>query len=94
MQQQPKDIKQLQKLAVPEIVDKWDSIAIQLGFNPVQIGRIEENHQERPVERSCQKMLWGWLDSSPKSSELANNLIKAINDVEYVSYAEEFKKGL
>ena len=89
MQQRPKDIKQLQNLAVPLIVDKWDSIAIQLEFDPVQIRKIEENHQELPVEKSCQKMLWGWLDSSLRNSKLTNNLIEAINDVEYVCYAEE-----
>ena len=93
MQQRPKDINQLQKLVVPLIVDQWDSIAIHLEFNPVQISKIKENHQELPVEKSCQKMLWGWLDSSSSHHDLANKLIQAIIDAEYVSYAEHFKRG-
>ena len=94
MDRRPKDIKQLQKLVVPVIVDKWDSIAIQLEFDPVQVRRIEENHQSRPVEDSCKKMLRGWLESSSRNCDLAGNLIQAINDVEYVCHAEEFRKGL
>ena len=94
MQQRPKDINQLKKLVVPEIANKWDSIATQLDFDSVQINTIEENHQELPVERSCQKMLWGWLESSSRHSNLAEDLIQAINDADYVRYAEEFKTGL
>ena len=55
--------------------------------------KIEENHQELPVEKSCQKMLWGWLDSSSENSNRAKDLIQAINDVELVCYAEELKTG-
>ena len=93
MQQRPKDLNQLQKLAIPKIVNRWDSIAIQLDFDPVQINKIEENHQELPVETSCQKMLWGWLDSSSENSNRAKDLIQAIKDVELVCYAEELKTG-
>ena len=93
MQQRPK-INQLQKLVIHEIVDRWDSIAIQLDFDPVQIKRIEENHKELPVERSCERMLWGWLESSARNPNHATDLIEAINDVEYVCHAEDFKKGL
>ena len=93
MQQRPKDLNQLQKLAIPKIVNRWNSIAIQLDFDPVQINKIEENHQELPVETSCQKMLWEWLDSSSENSNRAKDLIQAIKDVELVCYAEELKTG-
>ena len=92
MQQRP-DLNQLQKLVIPKIANKWDSIAIQLDFDAVQISNIEENHQELPVERSCQKMLWGWLDSSSNNSNHAKDLIQAVKDVEYICYAEELKTG-
>ena len=92
MQQRP-DLNQLQKLVIPKIANKWDSIAIQLDFDAVQISNIEENHQELPVETSCQKMLWGWLNSSSNNSNHAKDLIQAVKDVEYICYAEELKTG-
>jgi len=94
MSQRPKHIKQLQEHVVPVIVNNWDSIAIHLEFDPVQVKRIEVNHQPRPVEDSCKKMLRQWSDISAINCDLAEDLIQAINDVEYVFYAKEFRKGL
>ena len=90
MKKTPEDIGQLQSLVVPKIVDKWDSIAIQLEFKPVEIDNIKRNHQPHPVEEACEKMLWGWR----KTSDNAQDLIKAVNDVGYARHADDFKKGL
>ena len=90
MKKVPEGIGQLQSLVVPEMVDKWDSIAIQLEFNPVEIAKIKRNHQPRPVEEACQSMLWRWRQVSNN----AEDLITAINDVGYVRHADDFKTGL
>ena len=92
MQQRP-ELIQLQKLVIPKIANKWDSVGIQLDFDAVQISKIEDNHQELPVETSCQRMLWGWLASSSNNSNHAKDLIQAVKDVEYIRYAEELKTG-
>ena len=92
MQKRP-DLNQLQKLVIPKIANNWDSIGIQLYFDAVQISKIEDNHQELPVETSCQRMLWGWLESSSNNSNHVKDLIQAVKDVEYICYAEELKTG-
>ena len=90
MKKTPEDIGQLQSLVVPKMVDKWDSIAIQLEFKPVEIHNIKRNHQSHPVEEACEKMLWGWQ----KTSDNAQDLIKAVKNVGYTRHADDFKKGL
>ena len=90
MKKTPEDIGQLQSLVVPEIVHKWDSIAIHLEFKPVEIDTIKRNHQPHPVEEACKRMLWIWREKSDN----AKNLIKAIKDVGYAKYAEDFNTGL
>ena len=86
----------MQKIAVPEMVHRWDEIAIQLGFDPVEIQRIKQNHQPHPVENACKKMLWEWrsICSNTLKSDLAKDLIQAVNDAEYAFYAEQFNTGL
>ena len=93
--QSPKNLVQLRELVVPEMVDKWYNIGIQLGYHPVELDRIKQNHQPRPVEEACQNMFHRWLEGTKNTlnSDLANNLIKAI-DTEYPAYADEFNKGL
>ena len=90
MKKIPEGIGQLRSLVVPEMVDKWDCIAIQLGFNPIEINTIERNHQTRPVEKACKEMLWEWR----RVSDNAEDLIRAIKDVGYVRHADDFKQGL
>ena len=92
MQQRP-ELNQLQKLVIPKIANNWDSIGIELDFDAVQISKTEDNHQELPVETSCQKMLLGWLASCSNNSNQASYLIQAVQDVEYICYAEELKTG-
>ena len=94
MQQIPRDIDHLKKLVLCKIIDKWDSIAIQLEFDVEQIKKIKENQPELSMEKSCQKMLWGWLDSSPRNEIRAHTLIEAIKDVDCVECAENIEKGL
>ena len=90
MKKTPEDIGQLQSFVVPEMVDKWDSIAIQLEFKPVEINTIKRNHQPQPVEEVCKSMLWGWLETSGN----AKDLIRAIKEVGYAKHADDFKTGL
>ena len=55
MKQRPKHIGQLQSLVVPEMVDKWDSIAIQLGFNSVEIDKIKRTTNHIPWKKLVER---------------------------------------
>ena len=76
------------------MVDRWYSIAIQLEFRPVYLDRIKQNHQPHPVEEACQRMFIEWQNNTnnTSNSDLAKDLIKAVNDVEYAVHADKFEK--
>ena len=78
------------------MVDKWYSVGIQLEFQPTQLNKIKDNHQPCPVEETCQRMFIEWQNSTNNTSksDLAKDLIKAVNDVGYAVHADTFKRGL
>ena len=95
MKQRPKDDNQLQNLVVDEIADKWDSIAIHLRFDPVEIKIIKQNHQPCPVDSACREMLLNWKrENFTSPSNLEPDLIKAVKDVGFGALAEMFRNGL
>lgn len=92
MLKMPESIRQLRRLLKDKISDKWESIAIQLGFTVAQIQGIKDNHKERSVVTCCTEMLIDWVDST-KSVNPANDLVKAIREVEFGFQADLFEKG-
>ena len=91
MAQMPESIKQLRKLVKDKIIDKWEDIAIQLGFTPVQIQAIKNGHKGQPVKNCCTDMLFGWIDSG--QSKNPEDLIEAIRDVGNGFLADKLKEG-
>ena len=92
MSQMPENIKQLRKLVKDKITDKWEEIAIQLGFTPAQIQAIKNDHQARSVKTCCTDMLFDWIDST-QSNNPDEDLVKAIREVGYGYQADQFEEG-
>ena len=92
MLQMPENIKQLRRLVKDKITDKWEEIAIQLGFTPAEIQKIKKDHEKRSVQTCCTDMLIGWIDST-QSNNPAKDLVAAIREVEYRHQADEIEEG-
>ena len=92
MSQMPEDLGQLKKFVEDKISDKWESVAIQLGFTIAETQAIKANHAERPVVQCCKDLLFGWVGST-KSDNPANDLVAAIRAVGYGYQADLFEEG-
>ena len=87
MSQMPESIKQLRKLVKDKITDKWEEIAIQLGFTLAQIQAIKNDHQARSVKTCCTDMLFNWIDSKSPDKDL----VEAIREFGYGYQADQFE---
>ena len=92
MSQRPETMRQLRKLVKDQIVDKWDQIAIQLGFTPSQIQAIKNGHKAKSVKDCCSEMLFDWLDNL-QSANPNKDLVEAVREVGYGYQADIFDKG-
>jgi len=92
MSQRPENMKQLRGLVKNKIVDKWDQIAIQLGFIPAQIQVIKDGHKAKSVKDCCREMLFDWIDN-PQSENPDKDLVEAVREVGYGYQADIFEKG-
>lgn len=93
MQNKPK-MKQLNKLAVPEIADIWERVAIQLNIKPQEVERIKRSQQVTSVKDNIIEMLCIWLNKNTASdSAKADELIKAVRAIGKNADAKEFEAG-
>ena len=94
MLQMPENIKQLRRFVKDKITDKWEEIAIQLGFTPAQIQAIKKGHEGRSVKTCCTDMLFDWIDNTQSSNPPKDlKLVEAIREVGYGYQADQFKEG-
>ena len=92
MSQRPENMKQLRKLVKNKIIDKWDQIAIQLGFTPAEIQAIKNSHRAKSVGVCCTEMLFDWIDNV-QSANPDKALVDAIKEVEYGYQADILNAG-
>ena len=93
MQNKPK-MKQLNRLAVPEIADIWERVAIQLNIKPQEVERIKRSQQVTSVKDNIIEMLRKWLDRNTASdSAKADELIEAVSTIGKKADAKEFETG-
>jgi len=87
-------MKVLQKIVIPKIRAKWESVAYSMDYDLNTISAIER--ESRDLQHCCQKLFTDWLTTSngptPKTWK---TLLECIEDVEELTAAlEEIKVGL
>lgn len=93
MRNKPK-MKQLNRLAIPEIADIWERVAIQLNIKPQEVERIKRSQQVTSVKDNIIEMLRKWLDRNTASdSAKADELIEAVRTIGKKADAKEFETG-